>query len=603
MVSKPNINLGNTADPIVSRLVAEDKTPWYKKPNLRMMYVWLFCCCMGVEMTSGFDSQLVNTLQISQKWHEYFGNGRVNADGDFAIEAGLLGFINSSYMLGSVFGVPFAPWVAQKFGRRWSIMIGSIIMVVGALIQGFAQHVAMYIIARLILGFGILFAIISGAAMIGELGHPKERAILTSLFNSSYFIGQITAAAIAIRTTEMTSEWGWRMPSLLQICPSLLQIATVFLLPESPRWLIAQDRDDDAAAILVKYHAEGDASHPMVQAEIVQIREVIHLELEAAKQSWLDLLRTTGMRRRFLVTVFLGLFTQLSGNTLISYYSNQLYTLMGYTESYAKTRINVANACWGFANATVLALIVPRFPRRRMYQLSATLMLLCFIGYTVSLERQLYNKEHEITSRSTNIAALFFYFGYSPCYNIGNNALTYTYLVELWPYATRSRGIGVQQVFGKLAGFFSNNVNSIAIEAIGWKYLAIYCGWIAFELGIVTFLYPETYNRTLEELAFSKSLSHNNYPTQRLLIYSQCSRTRSTTTRPLLPSRRRSTSVASTTTVTPPMVTSPRPTRSRLARLSKPSDFIGRCAGSASMFAFRCGRKWVFTCLNVPYSI
>jgi len=85
----------------------------------------------------------------------------------------------------------------------------------------------MYIIARMILGVGILFCIISGAALIGELSHPKERAVLTSLFNSSYFIGQIVASAIAIGTSDMKSDWAWRIPSLLQICPSLLQIATV----------------------------------------------------------------------------------------------------------------------------------------------------------------------------------------------------------------------------------------------------------------------------------------------------------------------------------------------------------------------------------------
>jgi MFS family permease len=85
----------------------------------------------------------------------------------------------------------------------------------------------MYIIARMILGMGILFCIISGSALIGELSHPKERAVMTSLFNSSYFIGQITASAIAIGTSDLKSEWAWRIPSLLQICPSLLQIATV----------------------------------------------------------------------------------------------------------------------------------------------------------------------------------------------------------------------------------------------------------------------------------------------------------------------------------------------------------------------------------------
>lgn len=52
-------------DPILTELVKEDKVPWYKKPNLRAMYMFLFVCCMGVEITSGFDSQLINTLQNS----------------------------------------------------------------------------------------------------------------------------------------------------------------------------------------------------------------------------------------------------------------------------------------------------------------------------------------------------------------------------------------------------------------------------------------------------------------------------------------------------------------------------------------------------------
>jgi hypothetical protein len=59
------VNLGTAADPVVTRLVEDDKVPWYKKRNLRIMYIWLFLCCMGVEMTSGFDSQLINTLQFS----------------------------------------------------------------------------------------------------------------------------------------------------------------------------------------------------------------------------------------------------------------------------------------------------------------------------------------------------------------------------------------------------------------------------------------------------------------------------------------------------------------------------------------------------------
>jgi hypothetical protein len=76
------------------------------------------------------------------------------------------------------------------------------------------------------------------------------------------------------------------------------------------------------------------------------------------------------------------------------------------------------------------------------------------------------------------------------------------YLVELFPYAVRTRGIGIEQFFGKLGGFFSIFVNPIAMDAIGWKFFAIYCGWITFELIFQFTFYPETQGRTLEELTF-----------------------------------------------------------------------------------------------------
>lgn len=203
------------------------------------------------------------------------------------------------------------------------------------------------------------------------------------------------------------------------------------LLPESPRWLISKDRNEEAAAVLIKYHAEGDASSTLVQAEIVQIRETVHIEMEAAKDSWLDLLRSAGMRRRVLVTVFIGLFTQLSGNTLISYYSGKLFDMMGYTTDYAKTRINLAYACWSLLTASAIALVVTRFPRRIMYLTSATLMLLCFISMTITLERLQWAQDRDLKNKSAGIAALFFYFAYQACYNIGNNALTYSKLLTI----------------------------------------------------------------------------------------------------------------------------------------------------------------------------
>lgn len=61
-------NLGNEADPVLTRIIEEDTTPWYRKKNLRALYVLLYFTCMGIEITSGFDSQMINALQIVPAW-------------------------------------------------------------------------------------------------------------------------------------------------------------------------------------------------------------------------------------------------------------------------------------------------------------------------------------------------------------------------------------------------------------------------------------------------------------------------------------------------------------------------------------------------------
>lgn len=84
------------------------------------------------------------------------------------------------------------------------------------------------------------------------------------------------------------------------------------------------------------------------------------------------------------------------------------------------------------------------------------------------------------------------------------NALTYTYLVELWPFTERSRGIAYFQLWGRLGNFFTTFINPIGLDNIKWRWLIFYCCWLGFEVVFIYFLFPETYGRTLEELAFSE---------------------------------------------------------------------------------------------------
>ncbi|KAF1993458.1 hexose transporter-like protein [Amniculicola lignicola CBS 123094] len=474
-------------DPVLTRLVQQDLVPWYKKKNLRILYLLLLPTCIGIEMTSGFDSQMINTVQISPMWQKYFHKPK----------GSLLGIISAAYNLGAICALPFVPFVNDRFGRRVAIFFGSWIMVFGSLLQAFANGPAMYVIARWFLGFGIPYCIIAGSSLMGELAYPKERPIMTSLFNALYFVGALTAAGISFGTQNIKSDWAWRIPSMLQACPSLLQIVFIFMIPESPRFLVSKDRRDDAFAVLVKYHAEGDAESEFVKAEMTQIETTIKIELEHSKRSWYEMVATPGMRKRVIIGSFLGLFTQWSGNTLISYYLNDLLKLIGYTDPNFKGKLNIGLNSWNLVNAVGISLLVRRFPRRNMYMTCTVALLLCYMGWTVSMERFMTTK-----TRAAARTTIFFIFAYSPCYNVGYNALTYTYLVELFPFAQRARGITIFQFFGRGAGFFTTFVNPIGLENIKWKWLITYCCWLAFENVFVYFMFPETYGRTLEELAF-----------------------------------------------------------------------------------------------------
>ncbi|KAI0071827.1 hexose transporter [Panus rudis PR-1116 ss-1] len=481
------IGAGVPQDSVIERLVAQDTVPWYKKPNLRLLYLTMFPTCIGIEMTSGFDSSMMNGLQAVETWQEFFGHPRST----------ILGLLSALYSLGSICSLPFVPFVTDRFGRRWAIIVGSIFMIIGAALQTASQDFAMFVIARFLLGFGIPFAIVAASSMIGELSYPRERARIGSLFNSSWFIGAIVAAGVTLGTFAMPNNWGWRIPSILQICPSLLQMIFIWFLPESPRWLIAKGRGEEAYAVLAKYHAEGDLDSPLVKAEYAEIEKTLELERETSKTTWKELLRTPGMRKRLLICSFLGLGTQWSGNGLTSYFLSPILENVGVKDNREKNLINLAMTCWGFVNATALALTVSKLKRRAVYLSCTISLLVVFTAWTIASAR--YNISHDQASSRAVIALIFIY---SPAYNMAFNALTYTFLVELFPYHVRAKGIAIFQWWGRAAGFFNQFVNPIGIANAGWKYYISYCIFLLFEVIFVYFLFPETSNRSLEELAF-----------------------------------------------------------------------------------------------------
>ncbi|KAF8556791.1 MFS general substrate transporter [Imleria badia] len=429
----------------------------------------------------------MNGLQAVSSWLEYFHHPRSSS----------LGLIVATYSLGCFAAVPFSPTVVDKIGRRYPILLGGVLSIVGGILQGSALNLVMFIVARFLLGFANVFCIVAASSLIGELSHPKERAVVSGLFNTAYSLGAVVAAGVTLGTFSMSSNWGWRIPSFLQIFPGLLQVSFIWFLPESPRWLISRGRGNEAYAILVKYHAEGDEKSEFVKAEYTQIEETLEAELKIAQMNREEILSTSGMRKRMIIASFLGLFIQGSGVGLVISFLSPILDSIGIHDNWTKNIVNLARSSWSLVNGTFIALIAPRYPRRRIFLAGTVSLFVVFAAWTIASAE--YSSTHNKFSAHVVLALILLH---SPAYNLAFTALTFTYLIELFPFHARARGIALYQWWLRGAGFFTEFVNPIGIDLAGWKWYIVYCVWNAFQVAFVYLMFPETSGRTLEELTF-----------------------------------------------------------------------------------------------------
>lgn len=153
--------------------LAKDSPPWYRSAARRQLYFLLFPAAVFSYMTSGYDGSMMNALQTVSYFDDFFDNPR----------GGRLGLMSSIMPLGSICSTPIAPWIADRFGRRWGITTGSIIMIGGAILQCESTSFDMFLASRFVLGFGLSFATTSAPSLVTELSHPKDRVTITAICN------------------------------------------------------------------------------------------------------------------------------------------------------------------------------------------------------------------------------------------------------------------------------------------------------------------------------------------------------------------------------------------------------------------------------------
>ena len=182
---------------------------------------------------------------------------------------------------------------------------------------------------RFILGFGSSLNGRMAGLLISEVAHPQNRAKASAIVNYIY-LGTVSGP-------PLTPGWRWppsaslatghgRSLTLLQAFPVVLVLAFIHWIPESPRWLVAKERYEEAEQMLALYHGNGDWANKTVAFGFREIEQTLALEFQRKKSiSILDFARTAGNRYRVLLLVSLAMVSQFSGSNLFSNYANNMY--------------------------------------------------------------------------------------------------------------------------------------------------------------------------------------------------------------------------------------------------------------------------------------
>ncbi|GJC90824.1 lactose permease [Colletotrichum liriopes] len=361
---------------------------------------------------------------------------------------------------------------------------------------------AMFVISRLIIGAGSVIVAGVGAPWITEIAHPSHRATATALFLTFYSLGSITAGWTTFGTFRINGEAAWRIPSSLQAFPNVIQLIFLTWVPESPRWLVSQGRKNEALAMLVKYHGEGNHDDPVVQFEYREITSTLEAEQDTAGSTLIstakEFIATAGNRKRVAILVWAAICSQMSGNAFVSYYLSPILSSVGLRSDLQQTLINATNQVVSWFSAIYFATLPERLGRRTMFLWSMIAMWVVVICITAGSAMFAQDK----SNKAAGYAVVVFLYLFSPAYNFGFNGNLGLYIPEILPYHLRTRGLAffyfVQYCFMILSTF----AVPVGLEDIQWRFYIIFVAWIVIEWMVVYLVFPETKGPSLEDITF-----------------------------------------------------------------------------------------------------
>ncbi|KAH0156455.1 general substrate transporter, partial [Aureobasidium melanogenum] len=460
---------------------------WYKDAGLLKLYAMIIIPLLNAT-TNGYDGSLLNGLQTMEPWQNYFDNP----------SGSTLGLFSAILQVGSFSAIFFSSYLADLLGRRAGIAVGMVVLLVGVVLQVVPTvDTGMYIGGRFLVGMGSNIAQGSAPLLILELAHPAHRGKVTTMYNTLWCVGAIVAAWTVFGTTSYTSSAAWRIPTAVQAVMPLIQLIGIWLLPESPRWLVSKDRHEQALKVLAKFHANGDEQNSLVQSEYLEIRETLRAEKEFSSQGWKGMVSNKGNRRRITFIALVSFFSQCSGNGLVSYYLHDILESVGMTDSYDQALFNGGLQIYNFLVAVLFSvLLVDRLGRRKLFLIAAGGMLVTFSIWTAC--SAVYSQTGNKGAGKAVLAMIFLFYGMA---GFAWPGLTVAYPAEILPFNIRAKGMALIMAFQSLASVVLNQyVNPIGLKTIAWKFYFVYIVILLIECIVIYMYFPETRGLTLEEV-------------------------------------------------------------------------------------------------------
>lgn len=399
----------------------------------------------------------------------------------FALNENLLGFTVASALIGTILGSIGAGRPADIFGRRAALAAMGVIYVVSSLGCAFSWDWWSFLGFRFMGGLAVGGASVVSPLYIAEISpaYYRGRMVAITQFNvvfgillayfSNYLIGSMHLGA---------NEWRWMFG--VMAAPSVLFFLLIFLTPQSPRWLVAKGRIEEARGVLQRCGSDTGSVDE-------EIREIQH-SMDLAHHSMQEPFYCRRYLKPILLAVAMGAFNQLSGINAVLYYTPSIFKMAGAgVESALLQSVIIGFTMLVFTMFAMI--IIDHFGRRK-------LMIVGSIGYIIGLVGAAYAFYAKVEGPLLLVSLLVFI----AAHGFGQGAVIWVFISEIFPNRVRARG----QALGSFTHWAMNAAISwtfpIIAAAAGWMAFGFYALCMVGQLVWVLMVMPETKGVSLEKI-------------------------------------------------------------------------------------------------------